>query len=108
MSLEQVAALVCTTLDRHGIRVVLSGGAVVSIYSEDEYLSCDLDFVPTGLAPKVDRQCLEQAIQVACRHPVDLPHIERWADTERPHGAERFREFAQRLREAAGAEGSGR
>ena len=49
MSLEQVAALVCATLDRHGISVVLSGGAVVSIYSDDEYVSFDLDFIPTGL-----------------------------------------------------------
>jgi hypothetical protein len=54
MPLEEVAALVCTTLDRHGISVALSGGAVVSIYSDDEYVSHDLDFVPTGLARKVD------------------------------------------------------
>jgi hypothetical protein len=172
MSLEQVAALVCTTLDRHGIPVVLSGGAVVSIYSDDEYVSYDLDFIPTGLARKVDRameslgfekqqrhwrhlrsrywvefpagpvaigeerihdfaeresktgtlrllhptecvmdrlawyfhnadrQCLEQAIRVSRRHPVDLRRIERWARKERPHGPERFREFARLLRES--------
>lgn len=53
-SLEELAALVCTTLDAHGISVVLSGGAVVSIYSDGEYVSDDLDFVPIGLARKVD------------------------------------------------------
>jgi hypothetical protein len=50
---EEVAALICSTLDRHGIRVALSGGAVVSIYSENEYESYDLDFIATGLARNV-------------------------------------------------------
>jgi hypothetical protein len=174
-SLEDLAALVCTTLEAHGISVVLSGGAVVSIYSDGEYVSHDLDFIPTGLARKVDAamaslgfektqrhwthpksrywvefppgpvtigeetihtfderetrvgtlrllapsecvmdrlawyfhdadtQCLEQALGVATRHPVDLERIERWARGERPHGEERFREFKRRLREDMGA-----
>lgn len=173
MPLEEVAALVCSTLDSHGISVVLSGGSVVSIYSNAEYVSYDLDFIPIGLARKVDRameslgfakqqrhwrhprsrywvefqagpvaigeetirdfaaretptgalrllrpaecvmdrlawyfhsadtQCLEQALRVAALHPVDLARIERWARGERPHGAERFREFERRLRESA-------
>ncbi|MCA9604221.1 MAG: hypothetical protein KC619_01415 [Myxococcales bacterium] len=170
-SLEELAALVCTTLEAHGISVVLSGGAVVSIYSDAEYVSYDLDFIPIGLARKVDTameslgfekkqrhwthpksrywvefppgpvaigeetirtfaeretrmgtlrllgptecvmdrlawffhdadtQCLEQAVAVATRQPVDMRRIERWARGERPHGAERFREFERRLRE---------
>jgi hypothetical protein len=166
---EELAALVCTTLERHGIRVVLSGGAVVSIYSNDEYVSYDLDFVLTGLARKVDAameelgfrqqgrhwrhpdtqywvefppgpvqvgdtvvtefaeratrlgvlrllgptecvmdrlagyyhwsdpQCLEQAVAVARRHPVDLARIEAWSRRE---GAEaRYRTIVERLRE---------
>jgi hypothetical protein len=171
MPLEEVAALVCSTLDAHGISVVLSGGSVVSIYSNAEYVSFDLDFVPIGLARSVDRameslgfvkqqrhwrhprsrywvefpagpvaigdetihdfaeretacgvlrllrptecvmdrltwyfhdadtECLEQAVRVATLHPVDLARVERWARRERPHGAERFREFERRLRE---------
>lgn len=174
-SLEELAALVCTTLEAHRISVVLSGGAVVSIYSDAEYVSYDLDFIPLGLARKVgaameflgfaktqrhwthpksrywvefppgpvaigeetirhfaeretrlgtlrllaptecvmdrlawyfhdaDTQCLEQAVQVATRHPVDLERIERWARGERPHGEQRFREFERRLRESTGA-----
>jgi hypothetical protein len=50
MSLEEVAAAVSATLDRHGIRAVLSGGAVVSIYSENAYESKDLDFIIEGIA----------------------------------------------------------
>lgn len=173
-SLEDLAALVCTTLEAHGISVVLSGGAVVSLYSDAEYVSYGLDLIPTGLARKVDAamaslgfektqrhwthpksrywvefppgpvaigeetirtfaeretrmgtlrllaptecvmdrlawyfhdadtQCLEQAIAVAMRHPVDLERIERWARGERPHGEECYREFERRLRESAG------
>jgi hypothetical protein len=164
-TLEEVATLVCARLDADEISVVLSGGAAVSIYSENEYESYDLDFIPTGLARRVDRameslgfarqqhhwvhplnpywvefpagpvaigeevihdfaerrspagvlsilhptecvmdrltwyfhntdrQCLEQALQVARRHPINLERISRWASRERPHGAERFREF---------------
>jgi hypothetical protein len=170
-SLEEVATLVCTRLEADGISVVLSGGAAVSIYSENEYESYDLDFIPTGLARRVDRtmnalgferqqrhwvhpdnpywvefpagpvaigeevifdfaerrspagvlrilhptecvmdrltwyfhntdrQCLEQALQVARRHPINLARIKRWAAGERPHGAERFQEFRHRLEE---------
>ncbi len=173
-SLEDLAALVCSTLEAHGISVVLSGGAVVSIYSDTEYVSYDLDFVPIGLARKVDAamqglgfektqrhwthpksrywvefppgpvaigeetirdfaeretrmgtlrllaptecvmdrlawyfhdadtQCLEQAVEVATRHRVDLKRIARWARNQRPHGEARFREFEGRLREASG------
>lgn len=53
-SLEDLAALICTTLGEHGVAVVLSGGAVVSIYSDAEYVSNDLDFIRLGLARKVD------------------------------------------------------
>ena len=54
-TLEEVASIVCTALDESGISVVLSGGAAVSIYSDNEYESYDLDFVPMGLARRVDR-----------------------------------------------------
>ena len=171
-SLEQVATIVSTALEEGGISVVLSGGAVVSIYSDNEYESYDLDFVPTGLARRVDRvmeslgfekqgrhwvhaktrywvefpsgpvaigeevihdfaerrnsagvlrllhptecvmdrltwfihnadrQCLDQAVQVALRHPIKLKRIERWAAGEGPNGSERFREFKSQLRAA--------
>lgn len=50
LGVEELAALVCSTLERHGVRVVLSGGSVVSIYSNNAYQSYDLDFIQTGLA----------------------------------------------------------
>lgn len=170
--LETVATIVCTALAESDISVVLSGGAAVSIYSENEYESYDLDFIPIGLARRVDRvmeslgfekqgrhwvhpktrywvefpsgpvaigeevihdfaerrnaagvlrllhptecvmdrlawyihdtdrQCLEQAVQVAKRHPIKLKRIEHWAAGEGPNGSERFREFKSQLRAA--------
>jgi hypothetical protein len=50
LGVEELAALVCSTLERHGVRVVLSGGSVVSIDSDNAYQSHDLDFIQTGLA----------------------------------------------------------
>lgn len=68
MSREEVAALVCAALERHGIRVVLSGGAVVSIYSEEAYVSYDLDFVRTGLARRVDPVMKQLGFRSEGRH----------------------------------------
>lgn len=51
---EELAALVCATLDRHGVRVVLSGGGAASIYAPNPYESMDLDFIAVGLSRKVD------------------------------------------------------
>lgn len=54
MNREEVAVAVYTSLRKEGIGVVLSGGSVVSIYSENEYESNDLDFVKTGLSRRLD------------------------------------------------------
>jgi hypothetical protein len=45
MNIGELAAFVCSHLDRYGIRVALSGGAVVSIYAVGNYVSMDLDFI---------------------------------------------------------------
>ena len=45
MSLGELAAYVCTHLKMNGIPCVLSGGACVTIYSENQYQSYDLDFI---------------------------------------------------------------
>jgi hypothetical protein len=56
---EQLAALVCTALGRHGVAVVLSGGGAAAIYAPSAYESMDLDFVPIGLSRRVDAAMLE-------------------------------------------------
>lgn len=45
MSLAELGAFLCSLLRQDGINVVLSGGACVSIYSNNRYQSSDLDFV---------------------------------------------------------------
>ena len=68
LSREEVAALVCDALDRSGIEVVLSGGAAVCIYSDNEYESYDLDFIRTGLARKVDPVMQSLGFEKSGRH----------------------------------------
>lgn len=45
MTIGELAAFVCSHLRRHTIKAVLSGGACVSIYTDNRYQSYDLDFV---------------------------------------------------------------
>ncbi len=45
MTLEQFAIAVATELKKHDIDVILTGGAVVSIYSTGKYVSKDADFL---------------------------------------------------------------
>ena len=50
MSRLELAALVGAEFRRRKINVVLSGGSCVSIYSQEKYVSMDLDFVNAGSA----------------------------------------------------------
>ena len=54
MSLGELAAYVCTHLKRNGIHCVLTGGACVSIYSENRYESFDLDFIENIASKRKD------------------------------------------------------
>lgn len=47
-TLAELAAIVSQALEAAGIRATLSGGAAVSIYTDNEYQSLDLDFVTTA------------------------------------------------------------
>jgi hypothetical protein len=47
-TLEQLAALISQALEAAGIMGTLSGGGAVSPYSDNEYLSYDLDFVSSA------------------------------------------------------------
>jgi hypothetical protein len=46
---QELAALIAETLREKGIDVVLSGGSCVSIYSSEQYVSKDLDFIDVSL-----------------------------------------------------------
>ena len=65
---ERAGALVCSTLENHGIHTVLSGGSVVSIYSDNVYESYDLDFIEIGLGRSVDVATSELGFKKSGRH----------------------------------------
>lgn len=52
-TLAELAAIVSDALERNGIVATLSGGAAVSIYSENRYESEDLDFVTIALVKEL-------------------------------------------------------
>lgn len=59
MSRTEFASYVASKLGECGITVVLSGGSCVSIYSDDKYVSIDLDFIEVGLCSRaVIKRCM--------------------------------------------------
>jgi hypothetical protein len=76
----KLAAYICQLLSDNGINVVLSGGSVVSIYSAEEYVSVDLDFVDISL--KTSRQ-ISQVLQTVGfkNYPINSRHFVH-SDTE--------------------------
>ena len=52
-TIEELAAIVSSTLEAAGISAVLSGGAVVSIYTNNEYESSDLDFISSEATTRI-------------------------------------------------------
>lgn len=60
MNLGELGAFVCQHLQQHGIAVVLSGRACVSIYTHNQYASYDLDFINAHF---VKRQRIQAALE---------------------------------------------
>jgi len=52
MIIGELAAYVCSWLNTNGIKCVLTGGACVSIYTGNKYLSYDLDFIDITYASR--------------------------------------------------------
>jgi hypothetical protein len=60
MRMAELAAYLATQLNQRNIDVVLSGGACVSIYSDNRYVSADIDLVNAGL---VRRRIIREAMR---------------------------------------------
>jgi hypothetical protein len=58
-SLKDLALIVCGKLREHGIKAVLTGGAVVSIYTDNKYQSYDLDFISHAKTEDISRALKE-------------------------------------------------
>jgi len=53
-TVEEVAAIVSDALEEAGITATLSGGSAVTIYTKNQYLSRDLDFVTAAMLADLD------------------------------------------------------
>lgn len=103
-TIEELAGIVSAALEAAGIYAVLSGGAVVSIYTNNEYdvgtlrLLTPTQCVMDRLAAYFhwnDLQSLDQALMVASSHPVNLSRLEEWAKREGAN--EKLETFKKRL-----------
>ena len=54
-TITELGAIVCEALKKTGIDVFLSGGAVVSIYTNNKYESYDLDFISLADRSKIKK-----------------------------------------------------
>lgn len=97
ISLTDLAALVCDACKKNDIDVVLSGGACVSIYTENKYESFDLDFV---LLSHIGRKKIGLVLETLgfrddgrhYRHP-DTPYIVEFLSPPLSIGEEPVREI---------------
>ena len=62
MTAIEFAAYVASTLQAEGIEVVLSGGTCVSFYTDDRFVSVDIDLINTDFAKRnLIRKIMNQA-----------------------------------------------
>jgi hypothetical protein len=83
MSVGEFAALVASHLQSKGISTVLTGGAVVSIYTENKYMSYDADFISPA-----DQKIINKAMQELGfeKHGKDFSHKQTDFFVEFPSG----------------------
>jgi hypothetical protein len=55
LSIKELAALICGSLRKEGLQATLSGGACAEIYSNNKYMTGDLDFVVNYVWPGNDK-----------------------------------------------------
>jgi hypothetical protein len=51
LSLAELAALICDSLRKKGVKTTLSGGACAELYSHNKYITADIDFVVNYVWP---------------------------------------------------------
>ena len=80
-TLRQVVEAVSRTLNAHGIRAVLTGGACASLHSRGDYLSRDLDYIIQGRVTRAELDAALAAVGFArdgasYTHPRSLFFVE--------------------------------
>ncbi len=93
-----MGCLVCEALKQAGIGAFLSGGAVVTIYSDNKYQSYDLDFVSHGDFKKISAVMIDLGFsRERGRHFVhpDSQYFVEFPGTAMSVGDEPIREFEE-------------
>ena len=91
LTIGEFAALIATKLREHGIETALSGGAVVSIYTDNKYQSFDADFISPD-----DNKKIETAM-------TSLGFKKKGKDFTHPGKIEKYREFVEELKRSPSA-----
>lgn len=67
-TLKDLAFIVSSQLEKFGLSAILVGGAVVSIYTENEYQSYDLDFCSLDSTEKITEALVEIGFKKKGKH----------------------------------------
>ncbi len=79
-TIKEIASLVSQALNDNGLHAVLSGGAVVSIYTDNEYESKDLDFVTPEQVNKLEVVMAKLGFQKLNGRHFSHPHTEYFVE----------------------------
>lgn len=79
-----IASIVCDCLLRHGINAVLSGGAVDSIYTNNEYESKDLDFISSSEIKAIEKALIEIGFAKSSGRHFTHPNTEYFLEFPKP------------------------
>lgn len=83
MSIGEFAALVASHLEVRGVSTVLTGGAVVSIYTENKYMSYDADFISSANRKVISNAMQELGFE---SHGKEFRHKDTYFFVEFPSG----------------------
>ena len=82
--IQTIASIVCDCLLKHGIEAVLSGGAVVSIYTNNEYESKDLDFISSSDIKTIEKALTAIGFSKSSGRHFNHPETEYFVEFPKP------------------------
>ncbi len=82
--IQTIASIVCDYLLKHEIDAVLSGGAVVSIYTNNEYESKDLDFISSSSIKEIEKALSEIGFTKSSGRHFTHPETEYFVEFPKP------------------------
>jgi hypothetical protein len=83
-NIQTIASIVCECLLKNGVNAVLSGGAVVSIYTNNEYESKDLDFISSSDLKTIEKALIEIGFSKSSGRHFTHPETEYFVEFPKP------------------------